>query len=509
LKKNTDGYNESVDYTYGYYPYWTPSKLKLACIQRGIEIPTITNACELGFGQGVSMNLLSCTSDVKWYGTDFNTNQANYAQSLADQTNNGAKIYNMSFEEFNNVEELPKFDLIAIHGIYSWIDEKNQAIINDFINKHLSAKGMVYISYNTKPGTDAFRPAQHIIKQVAEQLTTHIEEPSLKIKATLDWMEKFHTTDPAYLNAFATIKTRLNSLKGGDVNYIYHEYLNDNWFSFYFSEIAKNLVPCGLKYLGQSLYNEDLDILNYTNEQVEVYKDLPTPLKQDVQDSMTNTQFRRDFWMRDANAIPADAKQEFIKNQQVILSTPYDLVSLEIKGKRLKINLSKEFYQVVVDLLADYQPKTIQSLKEQLNFSDAQIIEIITVLNSMGMVALVADTKSSKANQTKCDAFNKIVLEEASNTSNLKLFASSVIAEAIPISDLIIHLMMKAYKEGITTQKDLVQYVVKHYIKKGLGLKTPEGGVAANKADLTKEMKPRAKKFIDTWLPFFKAHKIM
>lgn len=411
--------------------------------------------------------------------------------------------------KLSNVDELPKFDLIAIHGIYSWIDEKNQSIINDFIDKHLSSKGIVYISYNTKPGTDAFRPAQHIIKEVVEQLTSHIENTDDKIKATLNWMEKFHTTDPAYLNAFATIKKRIDTFKGKDVNYIYHEYLNDNWFSFYFSEMAKNLTPAGLKYLGQSQYSDDLEVLNYTNEQIEVYKELPTPLKQDVQDSMTNTQFRKDLWMRDANAMSSEIKQEFIKNQQVILSVPYELVSLEIKGKRLKINLSKEFYQVVVDLLADYQPKTIESLKQELNFSDAQIIEIITVLNSIGMVALIAETKNCEANQEKCDAFNKIVLEEAAQQHNLKQLASPVIAEAIVMHNLVITMMIKAYKEGITTQKDLGQYVVKHYIKKGFGLRKSDGGVAASETELTKEMKSRAKVFINTWLPFFKAHKIL
>ncbi|PNV84600.1 MAG: hypothetical protein C0627_00430 [Sulfurimonas sp.] len=411
--------------------------------------------------------------------------------------------------KLSNVDELPKFDLIAIHGIYSWIDEKNQSIINDFIDKHLSSKGIVYISYNTKPGTDAFRPAQHIIKEVVEQLTSHIENTDDKIKATLNWMEKFHTTDPAYLNAFATIKKRIDTFKGKDVNYIYHEYLNDNWFSFYFSEMAKNLTPAGLKYLGQSQYSDDLEVLNYTNEQIEVYKELPTPLKQDVQDSMTNTQFRKDLWMRDANAMSSEIKQEFIKNQQVILSVPYELVSLEIKGKRLKINLSKEFYQVVVDLLADYQPKTIESLKQELNFSDAQIIEIITVLNSIGMVALIAENKNCEANQEKCDAFNKIVLEEAAQQHNLKQLASPVIAEAIVMHNLVITMMIKAYKEGITTQKDLGQYVVKHYIKKGFGLRKSDGGVAASETELTKEMKSRAKVFINTWLPFFKAHKIL
>lgn len=83
MSNNTDGYTDYVDYTYGYYPYWTQAGLKLAAVQRGIQPVEIKNACELGFGQGVTLNLLASASDVKWYGTDFNSNHAKFADDLA------------------------------------------------------------------------------------------------------------------------------------------------------------------------------------------------------------------------------------------------------------------------------------------------------------------------------------------------------------------------------------------------------------------------------------------
>ena len=52
-------------------------------------------------------------------------------------SNSGAneKISDESFELFCARDDLPQFDFIGLHGIWSWISDKNRLIIRDFLDK--------------------------------------------------------------------------------------------------------------------------------------------------------------------------------------------------------------------------------------------------------------------------------------------------------------------------------------------------------------------------------------
>ncbi|MDA0762638.1 MAG: methyltransferase, partial [Proteobacteria bacterium] len=51
-----DGYVLDITYTKGYFEALNPLKAKLVFLQQDQTFPEIKNACELGFGQGVSVN---------------------------------------------------------------------------------------------------------------------------------------------------------------------------------------------------------------------------------------------------------------------------------------------------------------------------------------------------------------------------------------------------------------------------------------------------------------------
>jgi len=66
----------------------------------------------------------------------------------------GADIHlsDQSFAEFCGRTDLPDFDYIALHGLWSWINDDNRAVIVDFIRRKVKVGGVVYISHNTLPG---------------------------------------------------------------------------------------------------------------------------------------------------------------------------------------------------------------------------------------------------------------------------------------------------------------------------------------------------------------------
>ena len=80
-----NGYNTDLLYTADYYIETNPLYAKFIFTYQGLAFPEVQNACELGFGMGVGINFHAVTSNITWYGTDFNPNQVNFAQRLAKQ----------------------------------------------------------------------------------------------------------------------------------------------------------------------------------------------------------------------------------------------------------------------------------------------------------------------------------------------------------------------------------------------------------------------------------------
>ncbi len=96
------GYVSEVDYIYGYFSELAPVRLKFALLSRGIfhDVGDCPNYLELGFGQGVSLNINAASSSGYFFGTDFNPAQSVYASQVARASGKPVRIFDDSFEEF-------------------------------------------------------------------------------------------------------------------------------------------------------------------------------------------------------------------------------------------------------------------------------------------------------------------------------------------------------------------------------------------------------------------------
>ena len=186
----TAGYVAEVDYTYGYYEEMNPQRMRLAFLKAGLVAPRIKTACELGFGQGVGVNLLAGGSSIDWYGTDFNPAQASFARSLAEAGGTGARLDELSFEEYAARSDLPEFDYIALHGIWSWISDENRKLIVDLIRHQLRPGGVVYISYNTLPSWSSFVPLRNLMLQHSRRMSPPGVPMTDRIKAAVEFSKQ-------------------------------------------------------------------------------------------------------------------------------------------------------------------------------------------------------------------------------------------------------------------------------------------------------------------------------
>ena len=202
----TSGYVAEIDYTHGYYAELNPARIKLAFTANSLAFPEVGAACELGFGQGISTNVHAAASTVAWWGTDFNPSQAALAQALGAVS--GARLFDDAFADFCQRPELPDFDYIALHGIWSWINDENREVIVDFVRRKLKVGGVLYISYNTLPGWSTAAPLQHLISQHKEQMGVSGVGLVKQIDDALAFSERLLDTNPLWARANPQIAER-------------------------------------------------------------------------------------------------------------------------------------------------------------------------------------------------------------------------------------------------------------------------------------------------------------
>lgn len=209
----TRGYVSDIGYTFGYYPELNPLRMRLQLLIAGFSPPNCVNACELGFGQGISINIHSSTSEVNWFGTDFNPEQAHFASAMSSAIRNNAFLTDDAFEEYCTREDLPDFEFIALHGIWSWISPENRKIIQKFIKNKLKIGGVVYLSNNTLPGWSGYAPIRHLLTQHASQFGSIGGERSDNIENALAAVEKILQLEPKYSQKIVDVTDRFNVLK--------------------------------------------------------------------------------------------------------------------------------------------------------------------------------------------------------------------------------------------------------------------------------------------------------
>lgn len=178
MREWSEGYVSELDYTYGYYHDLNPSRSVLPLIKAGVKPPQILTACELGFGQGVAINVHAAASSVEWFGTDVNPSQVNFARELAKTSGASCSLFDQSFDEFCRQTDLPDFDFIGLHGVWSWISKENREILRQFISKKLRVGGLLYVSHKDlqKNGKQLLRDGEPVSHEASIlELEQHYE----------------------------------------------------------------------------------------------------------------------------------------------------------------------------------------------------------------------------------------------------------------------------------------------------------------------------------------------
>lgn len=503
----TAGYVADVGYIYGYYPELNPLRLRLAFLNAGYAPPEIATACELGFGQGMSVNLHAAASPNQWWSTDFNPSQAVFARELASASGTGVQLFDQSFAEFCGRPDLPGFDYIGLHGIWSWISDENRAVIVDFVRRKLNVGGVLYISYNTHPGWAAMLPMRHLLTEHAKIMAAPGDGTIKRIESALSFADRLIATRPRYTQENPQVAERLKKLKEQDRHYLAHELFNRDWHPMHFADMANWLVPAKLNFTCSAHYLDQLEPIHLTAEQQQFLHDIADPaFRESVRDFLINQQFRRDYWSKGTRKLSTLEQSEAQRKQRVILIEHRPGINMEIKGVLGNAHLQEEIYSPLLDLLADHQPKTLAQLEQQLsskNLELAQIQQAVSILIGKAVLAPAQDDKTAAKAKSHTDKLNQHLLSMAKSSANVNYLASPVTGGGIPIarfSQLFLLARAQGKKqpdEWATYAWEILDAQRQKIVKNGATLATAEENLA--------ELRAAAKTFNDEQLPILKA----
>jgi hypothetical protein len=506
----TAGYVADIGYTHGYYAELNPLRVKLAFLNAGLVPPKVGTACELGFGQGLSVNLHAAASVTQWHGTDFNPSQAGFALELAEAAGAGAHLFDEAFAEFAGRSDLPDFDFIGLHGIWSWISDANRGVIVDFIRRKLKVGGVVYIGYNTQPGWAAFAPMRHLLSEHAEVIGAPGHGIVRRIDGALDFAAKLLATNPLYARANPQIAERIKLMAGQNRHYLAHEYFNSDWLPMHFGTVARWLAPAKLEYACSAQYLDNVDAINLTAEQQALLREIPdAPLRETVRDFIRNQQFRRDYWVRGARRLSAREQAEAIRDQSVLLVVPRPDVSLQIKGGLGDVQLTESIYGPILDVLADHKTHTLGEINSAVANSGvkfADVFQSILILAGVGPVVSAQDTATVGQVRKYTDKLNAHLIGKALGSGDLSYLASPVTGGGIAVGR-IPQLLLLAKLQGNEQPSQWVDFVWKIIGQQGQKL-IKEGKTLETEAENRAELKAQAGVFAEKTLPMLKALQI-
>ena len=507
----TSGYVADIGYTYGYYNELNPNRATLAFLNAGYALPSSGVHCELGFGQGLSVNVHSAASGSIWYANDFNPSQAAFAKSLAAASGSDAHLTDEAFADFCNRGDLPDFDSIGLHGIWSWISDENRTIIVDFIRRKLKVGGALYISYNTQPGWAAFAPMRHLMTEHAAVMGSTGKGVVSKIDGALEFAQKLLDTNPIFVRANPSVIDRLKKVASQDKHYLAHEYFNKDWHPMHFATMSDWLSPAKISFACSAHYLDHIDAINLTAEQQTMLKEITdSTFKESVRDFMVNQQFRRDYWTKGARKLSAVEQAELIKQHKLVLISPREDISLKISGSLGEANMSEAIYAPILDLMSDHKTRSIEEIASKVkdksvNFS--QVVQAAMVLVGAGHIASVqSESQVAKAKQASAK-LNETLIDRSRFSSEITFLASPVTGGGIAVNRFQ-QLFLFAMRNGKKEPQDWASEVWSVLSTQNQRL-LKEGKTLESAEDNIQELVNQANDFARKRLPILKALEIV
>jgi SAM-dependent methyltransferase len=324
MTRDLQGYATDIPYLRDFKPMLAPAWLDHVALVAGIEPPARDAGfawCDLGCGQGVTANILAAThSRGTFHAIDGMPSHIEHARGLAAE----AAIANVHYHcvDFAAAADLdlPLFDYIVAHGVYSWIDAVNQNALRRFFDRRLKPGGLVYVSYNAMPGWARDLPFQRLTRELASGFSG---DSAARFAAALGIIRTLAAAEVPALTPSFIVGELEQRPEDYAPAYLVHEFLPGGWQPLYVTEMRAAMRPIGLMPAGSATLIENLDPLALNAAARQVLADIAADdLRELVRDFYLDQRFRRDVFVRGNRRLAGRQRCEALLARTFTLARP-------------------------------------------------------------------------------------------------------------------------------------------------------------------------------------------
>lgn len=295
------GYVLDTRYPETYFQELSPAWLNYVRAVNGVPAKSLDEPfayLELGAGPGHSTVVHAAAfPHGEFHACDLNPEHIAAGRRFADALGQrNIQFHEASFEQLQT-SQLPRFDFIVLHGVYSWVDAKTRAAIRRIIRETLGAGGVVYVSYNCMPGWASELPVRRLLVELAASATGDSDERMRyavqALRSMVDGGMRFFENNPEAVRA-------VRAYEKAPANYLAHEFLNAAWEPFYSLDVAAEMAETQTRFLGSATLPDNHPMLVIADNAASGMKALSSSGQQHLaMDFATDRRFRRDVFIRD------------------------------------------------------------------------------------------------------------------------------------------------------------------------------------------------------------------
>ena len=509
----SEGYFSEFSYISEYYREFAPTFIDFCLWLNGLQAPKKSYKeqmhCELGFGQGVSINIHAASNQGSFYGTDFTPLHASNADDLAKASGADIYLYDDSFAQFLQRDDLPMFDYISIHGIYSWISHENQQYLVDFVSKYLNYGGALYISYNALPGHNLEKPLRDLFAIHDRFLGTPGDDMA-RVEKSMEFIKDFLELNPGHLQANPMLGHSFQGLEKKNKIYLAHEYLNAHSYATSFLEVADAFARAKVDFAAQAMPLESVEAIQYSDKTYDFIHALKSRMmREQLNDYIHNRKFRRDIYVKGARKLSRYEILEQLKSMYFVLVDTPNKVPKELKGAAGTLAFQESAYGPMVKALEanDFAPKSGEEIIAAYgkSFHLETLVQALGILSGHGVISPAFSPEDTAAVKANCVRFNAHVFKQSLYSSHVSALASPVTGSGRGMHRFI-SMLIYFEKQG-ATPKEAVEALI-NQLKENGEVILDEGKRLESYKDAKAYVQKKAKE-LDEALPLLKALQVV
>jgi len=316
--------------------------------------------CELHSASAVTTTMLAASNPVgDFHAIDTRPEMVARGRSLAAD----GKVRNVTFHEAG-IEaalqmDLPQFDYVVVHGVYSWVPLRERALVLAFLRKFLKPGGAVYVTYNAKPGANRMEPFRRLFREMGRA------DIGQNLAATREVYKRLADVKAPAITAAGIPLARLDQLSQLPPNAIGADYANPFADALYVTEVISDFAAIDCAFAGPADMAQNAGVLMAQEPFKSVLERMPTvPGRELAKDILLDTATRHDVFVRGGRRLAADNRDAVLGGLCFALEQPAALVRYDQRLPYGGIKFDNAHARAVVAALAA-GPRTLGALAEQ------------------------------------------------------------------------------------------------------------------------------------------------